>query len=59
MTGVEAGGRSLESGDHAARFSGGRLGILQGAKTWILQTADGQIDSTHSVSAVLLGTAGS
>lgn len=53
LTGVEAGGRSLESGDHAARFSGGRLGILQGAKTWILQTADGQIDSTHSVSAGL------
>ncbi|MFL2847685.1 MAG: tryptophan synthase subunit beta [Coraliomargaritaceae bacterium] len=53
LTGVEAGGRSLESGDHAARFSGGRLGILQGAKTWILQTTDGQIDSTHSVSAGL------
>ena len=53
LTGVEAGGRSLESGDHAARFSGGRLGILQGAKTWILQTDDGQIDSTHSVSAGL------
>ena len=53
LTGVEAGGRSLESGDHAARFSGGRLGILQGAETWILQTEDGQIDSTHSVSAGL------
>jgi len=53
LTGVEAGGRSLESGDHAARFFGGRLGILQGAKTWILQTEDGQIDSTHSVSAGL------
>ena len=53
LTGVEAGGRSLGSGDHAARFSGGRLGILQGAKTWILQTEDGQIDTTHSVSAGL------
>lgn len=53
LTGVEAGGRSLKSGDHAARFSGGRLGILQGAKTLILQTEDGQIDSTHSVSAGL------
>ena len=53
LTGVEAGGLSLQSGDHAARFSGGRLGILQGAKTWILQTEDGQIDSTHSVSAGL------
>jgi tryptophan synthase beta chain len=50
---VEAGGRSIEKGEHAARFAGGRLGVLQGAKTWILQTEDGQIDSTHSVSAGL------
>jgi tryptophan synthase beta chain len=53
LTGVEAGGRSIEKGEHAARFAGGRLGVLQGAKTWILQTEDGQIDSTHSVSAGL------
>jgi len=53
LVGVEAGGRGIEAGEHAARFSGGRLGVLQGAKTWILQNADGQIESTHSVSAGL------
>ena len=53
LTGVEAGGRSLEDGEHAARFEGGKLGILQGCKTWILQDADGQINPTHSVSAGL------
>ena len=53
LVGVEAGGRSLEEGEHAARFSGGKLGVLQGCKTWILQNSDGQINSTHSVSAGL------
>jgi len=53
LTGVEAGGRSLDEGDHAARFEGGKLGILQGCKTWILQNRDGQINPTHSVSAGL------
>jgi len=53
LTGVEAGGREIVRGEHAARFEGGRLGVLQGAKTWILQDADGQIDLTHSVSAGL------
>ena len=53
LTGVEAGGRGLRPGDHAARFAGGRLGVLQGCKTFILQNADGQIDLTHSVSAGL------
>jgi tryptophan synthase beta chain len=53
LTGVEAGGRGLRPGDHAARFAGGRLGVLQGCKTFILQNADGQIDRTHSVSAGL------
>ena len=53
LTGVEAGGRSLEQGDHAARFEGGKLGILQGCKTWILQNPDGQINPTYSVSAGL------
>lgn len=53
LTGVEAGGRDISPGQHAARFEGGRLGVLQGAKTWILQDADGQIDRTHSVSAGL------
>ena len=53
LTGVEAGGREIKRGQHAARFEGGRLGVLQGAKTWILQNGDGQIDLTHSVSAGL------
>ena len=53
LTGVEAGGRAITNGEHAARFAGGQLGVLQGAKTWILQTEDGQIDATHSVSAGL------
>ncbi len=53
MTGIEAGGRGLRPGDHAARFAGGRLGVLQGCKTFILQNADGQIEPTHSVSAGL------
>jgi tryptophan synthase beta chain len=53
MTGVEAGGRGIVPGEHAARFQGGRLGVLQGAKTWLLANADGQIESTHSVSAGL------
>lgn len=53
LTGVEAGGREIKQGEHAARFAGGRLGVLQGAKTWILQDCDGQIDLTHSVSAGL------
>ncbi len=53
LIGVEAGGRSLEEGEHAARFEGGKLGVLQGCKTWILQNKDGQINQTHSVSAGL------
>jgi tryptophan synthase beta chain len=53
MIGVEAGGRGIRKGEHAARFAGGRLGVLQGCKTFILQDADGQIESTHSVSAGL------
>ena len=53
MTGVEAGGRGIVRGEHAARFQGGRLGVLQGAKTWLLSDADGQIELTHSVSAGL------
>jgi tryptophan synthase beta chain len=53
MTGVEAGGRGIVRGEHAARFQGGRLGVLQGAKTWLLADEDGQIELTHSVSAGL------
>jgi tryptophan synthase beta chain len=53
LVGVEAGGRGRGSGEHAARFEGGRPGVLQGCKTWILQDPDGQIEATHSVSAGL------
>ena len=53
MVGVEAGGRGIRDGDHAARFQGGSLGVLQGTKTYILQDANGQIQLTHSVSAGL------
>jgi tryptophan synthase beta chain len=53
MTGVEAGGEGIIKGRHAARFQGGRLGVLQGAKTWLLADDDGQIELTHSVSAGL------
>jgi tryptophan synthase beta chain len=53
MIGVEAGGRSLKLGDHAARFSGGRPGVLHGTYSYVLQTDDGLISTTHSVSAGL------
>ncbi|MEX2578518.1 MAG: tryptophan synthase subunit beta [Verrucomicrobiales bacterium] len=53
MTGVEAGGHGIKHGEHAARFQGGRLGVLQGTKTWLLADDDGQIELTHSVSAGL------
>ena len=53
MIGVEAGGRGIRDGDHAARFQGGKLGVLQGTKTYLLADADGQIQLTHSVSAGL------
>ena len=59
MVGVEAGGRGKSLGEHAARlaaaegFSGARPGVLQGTYTFVLQTTDGQIATTHSVSAGL------
>lgn len=53
MTGVEAGGGGIFRGRHAARFQGGKLGVLQGTKTWLLADADGQIELTHSISAGL------
>ena len=53
MVGVEAGGRGIRTGDHAARFQGGKLGVLQGTKTFLLADDDGQIQLTHSVSAGL------
>ncbi len=53
MVGVEAGGEGIMPKRHAARFQGGKLGVLQGTKTWLLADDDGQIDLTHSVSAGL------
>jgi tryptophan synthase beta chain len=53
MIGVEAGGTGVESGKHAARFAGGRPGVLHGTMTYLLQDADGQVNLTHSVSAGL------
>ncbi|MBV9275314.1 MAG: tryptophan synthase subunit beta [Verrucomicrobia bacterium] len=53
MVGVEAGGRGIHPGEHAARFQGGRLGVLQGTQTYLLADEDGQIQLTHSVSAGL------
>lgn len=53
MVGVEAGGEGIKPAKHAARFQGGRLGVLQGTKTWLLANDDGQIELTHSVSAGL------
>ena len=53
LTGVEAGGEGITRGRHAARFQGGKLGVLQGTKTWLLADDDGQIELTHSVSAGL------
>jgi tryptophan synthase beta chain len=53
MIGVEAGGRGSQLGDHAARFDGGRPGVLHGTYTYLLQTPDGLVANTHSVSAGL------
>lgn len=56
LIGVEAGGEGIASGKHAARFGDpalGRLGVLHGTKTFVLQNADGQIAETHSISAGL------
>ncbi len=53
MIGVEAGGLGIKSGKHAARFSGGKIGILHGTKSFVLQDRFGQIKETHSISAGL------
>lgn len=53
LIGVEAGGRSLASGEHAATLVVGRVGILHGAKAYLLQDDEGQIKETESVSAGL------
>ncbi len=53
LVGVEAGGRGPEPGSHAARFQGGRLGVLHGCLSYLLQDDDGQVQPTHSISAGL------
>jgi tryptophan synthase beta chain len=53
LVGVEAGGLGIKPEQHAARFQGGSLGVLQGTRSYILQDAFGQIQATHSVSAGL------
>jgi tryptophan synthase beta chain len=53
LIGVEAGGRGKKLGDHAARFQGGSVGVVEGFKSYFLQDSDGQLISTHSISAGL------
>jgi tryptophan synthase beta chain len=53
LVGVEAGGRGLNLGEHAARFSGGSPGVLQGTYSYLLQDEAGQVSLTHSISAGL------
>ena len=53
LVGVEAGGKGLETGEHAASINGGRVGVLHGSKTYLLQTPSGQVIDTYSVSAGL------
>jgi tryptophan synthase beta chain len=53
MIGVEAGGKGIETGLHAARFAGGTLGVFQGCKSFLLQDEDGNVLGTHSISAGL------
>jgi len=51
--GVEAAGRGVETGEHAASLTGGRPGVLHGNRTYLLQNEDGQINEAHSISAGL------
>lgn len=53
LIGVEAGGLGIDSGKHAARFATGKVGVFQGTKSYVLQDDDGQVLTTHSVSAGL------
>src|SRR5271165_1330509 len=53
LVGVEAGGRGERLGEHAARFSGGSPGVMQGTYSYVLQDQAGQISTTHSISAGL------
>ncbi len=53
LVGVEAGGKGLHTNEHAATLCAGRVGILHGAKSYLLQDKDGQVLPTHSISAGL------
>lgn len=53
LIGVEAGGKNSEIGNHAARFDGGKVGIVEGYKSYFLQNKEGQVCRTHSISAGL------
>ena len=53
LVGVEAGGKGLPTGQHAASINGGTIGVLHGSKSYLLQTPDGQILDAYSVSAGL------
>jgi tryptophan synthase beta chain len=53
LIGVEAAGRGLDSGEHAASIERGRPGVLHGNRTYLLQDGDGQITEAHSISAGL------
>src|SRR2546425_5524407 len=53
LLGAEAGGRGSSPGDHSASLTGGRVGVLHGARTYVLQDGDGQVLDTHSISAGL------
>ncbi|MBL4757184.1 MAG: tryptophan synthase subunit beta [Rhizobiales bacterium] len=53
MIGVEAGGKGVETGEHAASLTGGKPGVLHGNRTYLLQDDDGQITDAHSISAGL------
>ncbi len=53
LVGVEAGGLGLETGQHAAPLNAGRVGVLHGNRTYLMQDEDGQISETHSISAGL------
>jgi tryptophan synthase beta chain len=53
LIGVEAAGKGLKTGEHAASLAAGRIGVLHGAKSYVLQDNNGQITETHSISAGL------
>ena len=53
LLGVEAGGRGMSPGEHSASLTGGRPGVLHGARSYVLQDDDGQVLETHSISAGL------